>query len=598
MTRTLCMEEISERVNSLECYTACRLIPLDKSPGVRPIGIGEVLRRIIGKSIMCLVKSDVIDAAGNLQLCAGQDSGCEAAVHAMKDIFEDEETDGVLLVDASNAFNSLNRRVLLHNLKIICPKLAIYVTNCYQTQARLFVTDGLEISSCEGTTQGDPTAMAIYALGIRPLLELLIIHEVKHAAYADDISAGGELARLKNWWQMLIEKGPLIGYYPEASKSWLIVKADKEELASEVFKSFNINITSEGRKHLGASIGSLKYKKRYVEDLVNTWVNELLSLSAIAEVQPQAAYSAFISGYRHKFNYYIRTIPGISELLQPIENVIRTKLIPSLCDRRACSDDERVLLSLPVKMGGLGLINVVETSKMEYEFSKLVTNELTKEIKHQNLMVTTSALTSKQIKSMVSRERNVFYLNKLKDVTTRLSQDEAKLNEIARSTVASSLLTTLPLKDHGFCLNKREFLDSISLRYGWSIKGLPLVCACGKQNSIEHALSCHVGGFVNIRHNELRDLMVTLLQEVCRDIRCEPPLIPLTTEATDFPRSAVTDAEARADISVRSFWQRGQRAFLDVRIFNPIAPSYRRQTMSSLFTFKKKRKKDLITDAS
>ena len=63
---------------------ACRLIPLDKNPGVRPIGIGEVLRRIIGKAVSTFLKPDIIDAVGPLQLAAGQDGGCEAAIHAME----------------------------------------------------------------------------------------------------------------------------------------------------------------------------------------------------------------------------------------------------------------------------------------------------------------------------------------------------------------------------------------------------------------------------------------------------------------------------------------------------------------------------------
>ena len=90
-----------------ERLDSCRLVPLDKNPGVRPIGIGEVLRRIIGKSIIRVIKPNILESGGCLQFCTGPPSGCEAAVHAMKDIFEEEETDGLLLVDASNAFNSL-----------------------------------------------------------------------------------------------------------------------------------------------------------------------------------------------------------------------------------------------------------------------------------------------------------------------------------------------------------------------------------------------------------------------------------------------------------------------------------------------------------
>jgi len=59
-------------------------------------------------------KTDILEAAGNLQLCAGQEAGCEAAVHAMHSFFHSSTTQAVLLADASNAFNSLNRRVSLH----------------------------------------------------------------------------------------------------------------------------------------------------------------------------------------------------------------------------------------------------------------------------------------------------------------------------------------------------------------------------------------------------------------------------------------------------------------------------------------------------
>ena len=75
--------------NPLEAYTSCRLIPLDKNPGVKPIGIGEIIRRIIEKAIQ-IVKSDVVESAGSLQLCAGQPGGSEAAVHAANKISEEQ----------------------------------------------------------------------------------------------------------------------------------------------------------------------------------------------------------------------------------------------------------------------------------------------------------------------------------------------------------------------------------------------------------------------------------------------------------------------------------------------------------------------------
>ena len=156
--------------------TANRLVPFKKHPDdCRPIGIGEVLRRIIGKCIMETTKDDVKKAFGNLQVCAGQRAGGEAAIHSMRRIYDQPDCEGVLLVDATNAFNSLNRRATLHNIKVSCPSLAQYVENIYKDPTQLYIAtrskrQNSNIQAEEGTTQGDPIAMAMYALGLAALL--------------------------------------------------------------------------------------------------------------------------------------------------------------------------------------------------------------------------------------------------------------------------------------------------------------------------------------------------------------------------------------------------------------------------------------------
>ena len=99
--------------DSLVALVACCLIALNKNPGVHPIGVGEVVRWIIAKAVLSVIKLDVLKAAGFLQLCAGQDAGNEAAIHAMRAILHNDSTEAVLLVDASNGFNSLNRQFIL-----------------------------------------------------------------------------------------------------------------------------------------------------------------------------------------------------------------------------------------------------------------------------------------------------------------------------------------------------------------------------------------------------------------------------------------------------------------------------------------------------
>ena len=107
------------------------MIPSDKRPGFTPIGVGEVFRRIAGKAVMILLKKDVLQAAGSLQLCGGQVAGSEAAIHAKHNVFNDNKTEGILLIDAENVFNSINRKFMLYNLKFICPVIATYISNWY-----------------------------------------------------------------------------------------------------------------------------------------------------------------------------------------------------------------------------------------------------------------------------------------------------------------------------------------------------------------------------------------------------------------------------------------------------------------------------------
>ena len=99
---------------------------------MRPIGIGEILRRLVGKVVVSNIREDIIKAAGPLQTCAGLKAGIEATVHAMRTIYEDNGTEGILLVDAENAFNQLNRRAALHNIKQLCPNFYRYLSNTYQ----------------------------------------------------------------------------------------------------------------------------------------------------------------------------------------------------------------------------------------------------------------------------------------------------------------------------------------------------------------------------------------------------------------------------------------------------------------------------------
>ena len=366
--------------HGLSPLLACRLIALDKNPGVRPIGIGETSRRIISKAILFMVKTDILEAAGNLQLCAGQEAGCEAAVHAMQSLYHSSNTQAVLLADASNAFNSLNRHVSLHNLHFICPPLAVTLTNVYREASSLFI-DGECLLSEEGTTQGDPLAMAMYALSTVPLIRKLD-GLATQVWFADDAAAAGFLADLLVWWKQLSSLGPGYGYYVNASKSWLVVKEDCYDTACTLFAGTSLRITTEGRPYLGAPLGSPEFKSIFLQERVCQWWNDIIQLSNFASSQPHAAYSAMIHGLSSRWTFLTRTVCDLSSQLAPLEEAIRLHLLPKLC-LHAPNDSERAMFALPIRQGGLGVFDPCKSSQDNYQFSTSVTSPLASAILNQ-----------------------------------------------------------------------------------------------------------------------------------------------------------------------------------------------------------------------
>ena len=177
--------------------------------------------------------------------------------------------------------------------------------------------------------------------------------------------------------------------------------------------------------------------------------------------------------------------------------------------------------------------------------------------------------TTQQIKN----ERRHRSEEKLNEILKSLPEEQKRMNEANKEIGASNWLSSLPLKDLGYELNKEQFRDALRIRYNWNIPRLPSECACGCRFDLSHALSCKKGGFVTLRHNEVRNITSNLLKEVCRDVRVEPSLLELNGEQLN--RQANTTKEARLDISATGFWIPGQRVFLDVRVFDLNARRYR-----------------------
>ena len=153
-----------------------------------------------------------------------------------------------------------------------------------------------------------------------------------------------------------------------------------------------------------------------------------------------------------------------------------------------------------------------------------------------------------------------------------LSTSLQRSMDLTQEKGASTWLTTLPIREFGFNLHKGAFLDALALRYNWQPSRTPTTCACGRNFSVDHALSCPKGGFPSIRHNEIRDIVANLLSEVCNDACIESDLQPINGEQ----HTGYVEDGARLDIAANGFWgRRFEHTYIDVRVFNPHAPSNR-----------------------
>ncbi len=170
------------------------------------------------------------------------------------------------------------------------------------------------------------------------------------------------------------------------------------------------------------------------------------------------------------------------------------------------------------------------------------------------------------------------------------STNLSRLLLLAKEKGAGSWLTTLPVQSLGYALNKDDFRGSISIRYGWRIKNMPLHCACGSDNSINHSLTCKTGGYSIFRHNMVRDVIAETLRETCKDVKTEPELIPIDTDYRNQP-SENTAEKARLDVSSVGLWSPLQKNFMDIRVFHPNAPSYQKKPLQSLYREHERSKK-------
>ena len=354
--------------------------------------------------------------------------------------------------------------------------------------------------------------MSFYAISTVLVHERLrTITSAKQVWLADDTTGAGTVNDLLQWGNLVISEGRKYGYHVNESKSWLIAKDDRLlELAKDKFCGSSVKYTTDGKRHLGAMIGSAGYKKEYATEKVDQWCNEMRKLAEIAISEPQAAFAAYTRGEMQKFNYFLRTIPNMEDFLAPLDKVIDDEFLPALL-RETVSDTDRELFKLPIRDGGLGIPILTQKAVIDCKLSIDISAPLVEVIVSQGTEIP-SKETIKQVRHVRTEIINDFHRQEREKVISELDNDMKRALSQNCEKSASSWLTILPLKEQGFNLTKDEFIDVLAVIYNRKIKNLPSKCAYGQALDTNYAMNCKKEGFVTIHHNNVKDFEANLLK--------------------------------------------------------------------------------------
>lgn len=180
---------------------------------------------------------------------------------------------------------------------------------------------------------------------------------------------------------------------------------------------------------------------------VRKWSEEIKQLASIAQSQPRAAYCAYTHGLSSRWSFLSHTIPNIATLLQPLEDAIQQHLLPALTGHPPCSNEIRDLLALPVRMGGMGLINPVTTSQNANEASVELTSLLVSDIASQDQDKSVDILKLMEIKTSIRQSNRTLLTQRAEIIYNQLSPLLKRQVDLAKEKGASSWLSVLPLDD-------------------------------------------------------------------------------------------------------------------------------------------------------
>ena len=358
--------------------TTSTLLPLVKPNGkIRPILIGDVLIRTIGKCCTLAEQQIIADRLAPIQLAVGTKCGNEVAIHGIRAHLDSNPDHVLITVDIANAFGTISRNAVaqsLNNFQYDDSKYTRWFFNHFGCPPSVvLLSNGSRFEYTEGVPQGGPLSMQWFCLALQPMLEFVnqTLQPVggRLIAYADDIFLLGKPEDAFAAFHTLKHNVAQVGLRLQPDKCKVMSLLQDTTEINEASRSHGINDQcAPALLVLGTPVGSEAGERRLTSTMTDS--NIFSQLEQVPDLQCRTLLLRFCVSAR--FNHYGRTMcPTVAfDYLQYIDHKVDMSLI-SIVDRPELLHTDRFDLfvaeaALPLSHGGLGLRRLSTQCSTDY----------------------------------------------------------------------------------------------------------------------------------------------------------------------------------------------------------------------------------------